>query len=134
LRIVVDTNVLISYLIGRNSVPGQAVRKALQGGKLVFTSATFGEFVDVILRDKFDTYATREERLAFIDMIMSRSEFVIISKTITACPDATDNKFLEAAVFGNADYLISGDSDLKDMHPFMGVSIYKAADFVRLAI
>jgi uncharacterized protein len=41
-----------------------------------------------------------------------------------------NNKFLELAVCGEADYIITGDADLLDLHPFQNISIIKAASFL----
>jgi len=50
--------------------------------------------------------------------LVSEIEIVPITQTIDACRDATDNKFLELAVSGRANHIVSGDSDLLLLHPF----------------
>jgi predicted nucleic acid-binding protein len=45
------------------------------------------------------------------------------SVQINACRDPKDDKFLELAVSGHADYIITGDDDLLTMHPFHGIEI-----------
>jgi predicted nucleic acid-binding protein len=47
-----------------------------------------------------------------------------------ACRDPTDDKFLELAVSGNADLILSGDKDLLTLHPFRGIPIVTPAAFV----
>jgi uncharacterized protein len=51
--------------------------------------------------------------------------------TIRACRDAKDDKFLELAVSGRAAYIISGDDDLLVLHPFRGIAIMTAAEFLQ---
>ncbi len=56
--------------------------------------------------------------------------FTPITETITACRDPKDDKFLELAVSGQADLIISSDNDLLVLHPFRGISILKPAAFL----
>jgi len=42
--------------------------------------------------------------------------------TIRACRDPKDDKFLEVAVYGRADLIVTGDNDLLAMHPFRGIA------------
>jgi predicted nucleic acid-binding protein len=51
---------------------------------------------------------------------------------ITACRDSKDNKFLEVAVAGRADVIVTGDEDLKVLDPFEGISIIKPSEFLRV--
>jgi predicted nucleic acid-binding protein len=44
--------------------------------------------------------------------------------------DPKDDKFLELAICGEANYIITGDADLLDLHPFQNISIIKAASFL----
>ena len=54
-----------------------------------------------------------------------------ISERIAACRDPTDDKFLELAVNGRADLIISGDADLLALNPFRDIAIVTPADFVQ---
>jgi predicted nucleic acid-binding protein len=64
-RIVIDTNALVSRLLLPRSIPGQAVRKAVDEGVLLVSDATLNELVDVLVRPKFDPYLSIEERQDF---------------------------------------------------------------------
>jgi putative PIN family toxin of toxin-antitoxin system len=52
-------------------------------------------------------------------------------ETIAACRDRKDNIFLELALAADASYLISGDPDLLVLHPFRGIPIISASDFLQ---
>jgi len=56
---------------------------------------------------------------------------VTISERIAAWRDATDDKFLELAVNGKADMIVSGDADLLVLNPFRGIPIVSPAAFVQ---
>ena len=61
---------------------------------------------------------------------MAAAEHVTIRQTITACRDPTDDKFLELAVNGRADLILTGDKDMLALDPFQGVPIVTPASFV----
>ena len=54
-----------------------------------------------------------------------------LTERVTACRDATDDKFLELAVNGKADVIVSGDADLLVLNPFRGIPIVTPAAFVQ---
>ena len=64
-RYVIDTNVLIRFLLFCGSVPGQAVTKAWRTGVLLRSNSTCQSLRGVLERPKFDRYLTRYERAIF---------------------------------------------------------------------
>ena len=62
---------------------------------------------------------------------MAGAETVTITERVVACRDPTDDKFLELAVNGQADLILSGDADLFVLNPFRGISIVNPATFVQ---
>jgi predicted nucleic acid-binding protein len=61
---------------------------------------------------------------------MTSAELVTITARIAACRDPTDDKFLELAVNGHADLIVSGDADLLALNPFRGIPIVTPATFL----
>jgi uncharacterized protein len=49
---------------------------------------------------------------------------------VTECRDPKDDKFLELALDGKAEVLVTGDSDLLCMHPWRGIAILSPADYL----
>ncbi len=90
-RIVVDTNALISRLLLPNSVPGQAVKKAVDEGTLLVSDDALEELADVLNRRKFDRYVSLKDRKTFILLLGRISERVAIIRRIQACRDPTDD-------------------------------------------
>lgn len=123
LRFVADTNVLISRLVFRNSVPAQAVRLATSLGELLVSLETLEELESVLFRPKFDAYLTLRERLAFFEKIRDTADFIESIVPVSACRDPKDDKFLSLAITGQADFILSGDQDLLVLHPFRGIAI-----------
>jgi uncharacterized protein len=58
------------------------------------------------------------------------AEEVKVKDVITVCRDPKDDKFLELAVSGQANHIVSGDDDLLVLHPFRGVAIVTPAAFL----
>ena len=75
--------------------------------------------------------ADLKDRKSFILLLGRISGRVAIIRRIQACRDPKDDKFLELAVNGEADLIISGDEDLLTLHPFMDISILSTADYLQ---
>jgi putative PIN family toxin of toxin-antitoxin system len=127
---VFDTNTLVSALLFEDSKPGQAFHRALRRGKILLSLSTLEELAEVLQREKFDRYVTAAEREEFLVALVHRAMFIEPAEEIRACRDASDDKFLELAVSGNAACIISGDSDLLILNPFRNIAIMTAAVFV----
>jgi putative PIN family toxin of toxin-antitoxin system len=114
LRVVLDTNVVLSALVFGSGVAGR-VRRAWQQGVLLplARTATVQELVRVLAYPKFRlSQAEQEELLADY---LSYTETVRIPKPpphVPACRDALDEPFMHLAVAGRAQVLVSGDQDL----------------------
>ncbi|MEO6813804.1 MAG: putative toxin-antitoxin system toxin component, PIN family [Ginsengibacter sp.] len=127
---VIDTNTLISAFLFKYSTPRKAFEKAVKKGRVCSSFKTYDEFSEVLLRSKFDKYISPEEKLLALKQFKELTLFGEISKTITDCRDPKDNKFLELAVSADASCIITGDKDLLVLHPFRGIPILNAADFL----
>jgi putative PIN family toxin of toxin-antitoxin system len=114
-RFVFDTNALV---------------KALRHGKLAQSLVTLDELKEVLERRKFDKYISREERVRFFTALVSEAVLVEITSQITVCRDPKDNKFLDLAVSGGAEVIVSGDKDLLALHPFQGIKILSPSTFL----
>jgi putative PIN family toxin of toxin-antitoxin system len=130
-RLVVDTNVFASAIIFPRSVPRQVVDHAFDHGVVIFSEATMSELAEVLSRSKFDSFVSRAERELFLAQIESAAEFVPIIQLVRACRDPKDDKFLEVALNGRADVIITGDADLLGMHPWRKITILSPADCLK---
>ena len=129
LRGVFDNNVLVSAaLLG--GVPRKAFDKLLDNGTILVSVPVLLELADVLNRPKFDKYVTQDERMRFMVSFLKVAEMIEIDEAITACRDPKDDKLLELAVCGNADFLVTGDKDLLVLNPFRGVEIITPRGFL----
>jgi len=129
-RVVLDRNVLISGLLSTTSTPARAVERAISDGQLLASTATLRELMTKLLSPKFDRYVPRERRDALLLRLAPLIEIVEVVQRIHASRDPDDDKFLEVAINGRADVVVSGDGDLLDLNPFRGIAILTPADYV----
>ena len=127
---VFDTNSLISALLIKTSISRQAFDKALDHYRIIISDETAAEFDDVAGREKFETYLKVGEREAFEELLHREAQFVEVTETVEASRDPDDDKFLELAVAGEAEVIISGDKDLLVLDPFRDVRIVRPRTFV----
>ncbi len=133
MRAVVDTGIFVSALIRRRGTIG-AVLNALREGRytVVYSTDILVEIIDVLGRDKFRIkyHVEPDDITTLINLIRLRGELVVPNQKVTACRDPKDDKFLEAALAGATDFLVSGDADLLDMISFEGIPILRPAEFL----
>jgi putative PIN family toxin of toxin-antitoxin system len=130
-RVVIDSNVLISGLLITTTTPATALDRAVTTAQLVATTATVRELMTKLLSPKFDRYVPRERRDALLLRLAPLIEVVEVVQQIRACRDPRDDKFLEAAVNGRADVLVTGDKNLLDLNPFRSIAILTPAGYLR---
>jgi putative PIN family toxin of toxin-antitoxin system len=130
-RIVVDTNALVSRLLLPDSIPGQAVRKAVEEGGILMSESTLFELADVLGREKFKPYVSIQDREEFLRMLGRIVEMVTILHAVHDCRDVRDNQILEVAVNRQAQVIVTGDEDLLVLNPFRGISILRPADYLK---
>jgi putative PIN family toxin of toxin-antitoxin system len=132
-RAVIDTGVLVSALIRRQGTTGEVLR-ALRDGRFtaVYSTDLLVEIIDVLgrpaLRAKY--HIEPDDISVVINLIRLRGDLVMPARKVTACRDPKDDKFLETALAGAADCIVSGDADLLDLTFFEGIPILRPAEFL----
>ena len=129
-RTVFDTGVAVSAVLLPRSIPRKLSILATESGQLLASQATIDELEEVLRRPKFDKYVSEQARLEFLAALVNEAEIVPITQQIAECRDATDDKFLELAISGQASHIVSGDADLLILHPFRGVAILRPEEFL----
>ena len=133
MRLVVDTNVMVSAALKDVSWPANTLRWIAQYDGLLKTSATEKEVMEVFGRPRI----APKIQPSFLDNLrrmFAAAELVTITEAVTGCRDPDDDKFLELAVNGHADVIISGDDDLLALDTFRGIPIITPAAFGRAQI
>ncbi len=110
--IAVDTNVLISTLLGK-SYPYLIIRELILRKQVIniISDEVFSEYVDVFSYRKFEKYKNfEEESLQLLEDIKNTSVVIKPSKQFKLLADESDNKFLDLVYSSNADFLVTGNS------------------------
>ena len=127
-RVVLDTNVLVSAVLGGRTTPVLAHWRAGHF-TLVVTEAIVREYLTVLRRPKFGLPAEVVDDIA--GYVFRKAEFVTPIEHLTVIvADPTDDKFLEAAVAGEAEVIVSGNKHLLDLKTFRQVAVLTVHEFL----
>ncbi len=129
-RVVIDTNVFISALLNPLGTPKKVINIAVSQFTILQSEATYQELATRISKNKFHKYLEKDDRLDFLSSLKNRSLFVDIWHETRVCSDLDDNKFLELAVSGMAQYIITGDKELLILNTYQGIPIITPAEFL----
>lgn len=133
MRAVLDTNVLISAVISTGT-PHEVLAAGFEGEyQIVVSVATLTEFRETLLKYPDRFHMDEEDVQTEVETVRYFAEFVNPKEDIEAVEDdPDDDKFLEAALAGNVDYLVSGDKHLLDLDSFLGIEIVTPRKFLDL--
>jgi putative PIN family toxin of toxin-antitoxin system len=101
--------------------------------QIIVSVETLTEFRETLLKYPDRFHMDEPEIQQEVETIRYFAEFVTPNEDITAvADDPDDDKFLEAAVAGDVDYVVSGDQHLLDFDSFRGISIVEPRSFYEL--
>jgi uncharacterized protein len=128
-RIIIDTNLWISFLITKNFTRLDEIifsKKCV----LIFSQELLEEFLTVAKRPKFRRFFSSSDLEEILETIQEHAEFVEVTSKTEVCKDPKDNFLLSLSMDGNADFLLTGDSDLLILTKFCKTSIITISDFL----
>jgi len=127
---VLDTNTLVSGM-GWDGAPSRVVDFGLRGLFAMVTSrALLDELAEVLQRPKLA--AVFDDPLSIVVLIERMSVLVEPTVWLEVVTDSADNRVLEAAQAGHADYIVTGDSDFLDLETFEGTYIVQPTRFLEI--
>ena len=140
IRIVLDTNVLVSAVLNPHGKPALLLKLALGGMvELVISPAMIKEIERVFHYPKLikllrKNGVTPDEIGSLIKELTSTAVITAGKLALDVIKDdPSDNFVLACAVEGRADFIVSGDDHLKDLKTFEGIEILSPATFLKLA-
>jgi putative PIN family toxin of toxin-antitoxin system len=130
-RIVVDTNVMISFLIGKRL---RKLKEKLTDStiKLIVTEQLIQELRQVTTRPKFRKYFNKQDVNDFINLISIIGLTYELQDIPDVCRDSKDNFLLSLCSVGTADFLVTGDKDLLELLEYKGTKIISASELEKL--
>jgi len=129
-RIVIDTNLWISFLITKDYSKLDEIifsHKSI----LVFSKELLEEFLEVAKRPKFRRFFSNDDIESILETIDEFADFVEVFAEIEICRDPKDNFLLALATDGNANVLLTGDKDLLELVKFGETQIMKISDYLQ---
>ena len=129
MKIVLDTNVLVSGLLDPFGPPGEIVRLVSSGVlELCFDARILSEYREVLARPKFPI--TPDEIDAILDQIEACGLLVSAEPLSKELPDRDDRPFLEVALAGQAAYLVTGNLKHFPQRARQGVEVLSPGDYL----
>ena len=108
MRLVLDTNVLVSALLKPQGVPAAVLRSVLTGQTtLLYDNRILQEYRGVLLRPRLGIPSEEIEPL--LEFIEKSCEYITAAPSAARMPDEDDRPFLEVALSGGADFLVTGN-------------------------
>jgi len=127
-RVVLDTNIIVSSALG-GALETILDQWADDAFTVIVTSDILTEYFEVINRPKFRLKQVTIDRIT--RYCYQFAEFVVPEERIQVInADPKDDKFLEAAIAGRAEYIVSGDHHLLELKLFRAIPIIPAAGFL----
>jgi putative PIN family toxin of toxin-antitoxin system len=128
-RVVIDTNILISYLISPEGALSRLVNAWVRSRSLeVFTSEyQIAELKRVARYERIRRFVTDAQVSAFVTLLRRRGTVVKPSRVLRVSPDEDDDQIIAIALEAGASYLVSGDGDdLLALKVVEGVRVVRA--------
>ena len=112
MRVILDTNILVSALIRRNSIPGQILEAWFEDCFVLLThTLLFAELRAVTARPRIRSLIRRSEAGRLINQIRAVAEPLTALSATRGSEDPTDDFLLAMCEAGPADYLVTGDKN-----------------------
>ncbi|MBW2975272.1 putative toxin-antitoxin system toxin component, PIN family [Candidatus Woesearchaeota archaeon] len=131
-RVVLDTSTLVSAIGWKESKPRQILDKCLNKEIILLVSYDcLNELEGVLLREKFD-FIDKNMKKELICSLLEIAEIITPVTHKEICRDKKDNKFIELAIDGKADYIIASDDDLISLKKVEYIRIINPSDFLKI--
>jgi len=129
MKIVLDTNVLVSGLLTPFGSSGEIVRMVFSGELLLYIDARIlSEYQDVLHRQKFNF--DKDHIGILLDFIKLYGQFISSSPLTNLLPDPDDEPFLEVAIAGRVRSLVTGNTAHYPSQLREGIDIYSPSEFI----
>lgn len=131
IRIVLDTNVLISGMINAFGAPGRIVDLIREGlVEIAVDDRILAEYAQVIRRPKFEMYFRASEVRDILVFLGNHAYYVVSQVQAIDLPDPNDAPFLEVAITAGVP-LVTGNARDFPARCRRNTTVYTPADFLR---
>lgn len=127
-KVIIDTNIWISFLIGKH-LKGLHRHIASDTLKIITCKEQLHELSEVFQRPKIRKYFTSYQINEFFELLDDCSLLTDVKSKVDICRDPKDNFLLALAIDSDANYIISGDNDLLTLKSFASAKIISYREF-----
>lgn len=120
---MLDVGVYVSRLLRPDSVPAQAVARAIASETILISDGLIEELADVLSRPKFAFYIDPEDSREFLQALGGIAARVAVTAHVRICRDPKDDHILALAQSGQARAIVTGHRDLLTLDPFGAIRI-----------
>ena len=130
MRVVFDTNIFISAFVIPGSLAEKAMLKIIEGEDSLLISKDIIHEVLSVLSLKF---GRDREALSHVAVTLSElAEMIKPRRRVAIFRDEPDNRILECAIYGEADFLVTGDKEILQRREYKGVKIISLKEYLEL--
>jgi putative PIN family toxin of toxin-antitoxin system len=130
-KIVIDTNLLISYIIRGGNSPLSTVIKN-ENHIILASSELIEEYISVLKRPKFQRYFDIVNVDDIMNGFIKLLTLVQVDSTVKLCRDPNDDFIIQLAISGNSDFLITGDKDILALERIGNCRFITISEFILL--
>jgi putative PIN family toxin of toxin-antitoxin system len=129
-RVVFDTNIFISAFVIPGSLAEKAMLKIIEGEDSLLISKDIIHEILSVLSSKF---GHDREALSHVAVTLSElAEMIKPGRRVAIFRDEPDNRILECAIYGGADFLVTGDKEILQRREYKGVKIISLKEYLEL--
>lgn len=129
MKIVLDTNMIVSGFLSPYQTPAAIVRMVSDLTlRLCYDSRIFSEYEEVLARHKFGFESEKVD--AFLEQVKVRGERIVAKPLLKPLPDQADQMFLEVALAGKAECLVTGNLKHFPKAFCQGMKVFSPSDFL----
>ena len=132
MKVVLDTNVLISALI-KAGKPRELFFRLAEEKMLILSRQILEEFLEVAEDPRVKKYVKEQETAAFLNSLRDATKIVEVKSKFRAVKgDPDDDVFVNTAYDGKADYIVSGDNHLLSLGEFREIKIVTVDEMLKI--
>lgn len=128
IKVIIDTNIWISFLIGK-SLQGLQVQIDYENIIIITCTEQYIELSEVFKKPKLRRFFTKEQITRFFELLDESSEIIDLETKTNLCRDPKDNYLVSLAIDSGAQYLVTGDNDLLDLQRIGDTRVLRYTDF-----
>lgn len=130
LRIVIDTNLWISFIISKQH---ESLDKLILSGKvrILFSAELIDELQTTITKPKLRKYFKSNSLDQLLEVFEPYTELITVKSSVSACRDIKDDFLLALSKDGTADFLLTGDKDLLELEQFFLTKVSTLSRFLQ---